>query len=145
MKQLPFTLLIALVLFGCDIRKSDKIDNQTLNEAALKAPTTVEIIDSVHNFGTIKEGELVLFNFRFKNTGVNPLVIIDAKASCGCTIAEKPEQPIMPGEIGYIKARFNSEHKPGEAHKAISITSNASPAFPELLLKGTVIGKTEEE
>lgn len=145
MKQLFSTLLISLALFGCDIRKSDKVDNQTMNEAALKAPTTVQVIDSVHNFGTIKEGELVLFNFRFKNTGNNPLVIIDAKASCGCTIAEKPEQPIMPGEIGYIKARFNSEHKPGEAYKAIAITSNATPAFPELLMKGTVIGKTEEE
>ncbi len=145
MKHFFFTLFIAIALVGCDIRKSDKIDTQTLNETALKAPTSVQVIDSVHNFGTIKEGELILFNFRFKNTGTNPLVIIDAKASCGCTIAEKPEQPIMPGEIGYIKARFNSEHKPGEAHKAISITSNASPEFPELLLKGTVIGKTEEE
>jgi hypothetical protein len=66
-------------------------------------------------------------------------------ASCGCTVAEKPEKPVMPGEIGHIKVKFNSDKKPGEAHKTLTITSNAQPEFPQLLLKGTVEGKTETE
>jgi hypothetical protein len=51
----------------------------------------------------------------------------------------------MPGEIGHIKVKFNSDKKPGEAHKTLTITSNAQPEFPQLLLKGTVEGKTETE
>ena len=91
----------------------------------------------------MKEGEFVTYNYRFKNTGKNPLVIYEALASCGCTVPEKPEHPIAPGELGFIKVKFNSDHRPGEAHKSITITSNAQPEFPILILKGTVIGKTE--
>ncbi len=48
---------------------------------------------------------------------------------------------MMPGETGFIKVKFNSDKSPGEAHKTVTVTSNANPPFPELLLKGEVIGK----
>ena len=110
----------------------------------LSKPTTVQVIDSMYDFGKVNEGELVQYNFRFRNTGKNPLVIQNVSASCGCTVPEKPEKPIQPGEIGFIKVTFNSTRRPGEVNKAISITSNADPEFYELYLKGTVIGKTNE-
>ena len=46
-------------------------------------------------------------------------------------------------KCGFIKVKFNSDHRPGEAHKTITITSNARPEFPVLVLKGTVIGRSE--
>lgn len=146
MKTLISILLASLVFASCDFRKKDK-EKGGLTATELKMlnkPTTVQVIDSMYDFGKVNEGELVQYNFRFRNTGKNPLVIQNVTASCGCTVPEKPEKPIQPGEIGHIKVTFNSARRPGEVNKAIMITSNADPEFYELYLKGTVIGKTTE-
>jgi Protein of unknown function (DUF1573) len=107
-------------------------------EQALKDTTTVELTDTVYNFGTITEGDKVEYSFRFKNTGNKPLVISNAHASCGCTVPEKPEKPVMPGETSFIKVVFNSKGKSGHQEKTIFVSSNARPAFPELVLSGKV-------
>jgi hypothetical protein len=145
MKNLCFLIMACGVLmYSCDIRKKDKQAPKTeVSKQTITDPTTVEIIDSVYDFGTINEGDIVEFSFRFKNIGNKPLEVSDAKASCGCTVPEKPTAPIKPGEMGFIKVKFNSDRKPGEAKKSITVTSNAMPEFPELYLKGTVIGKKE--
>ena len=135
------SICICGIFTGCDVRKKDKIAQPNTIKQEIEDPTTVQIIDSVYDFGQTKEGEIVEYSYRFKNTGNNPLVVSEAHASCGCTVPEKPEKPIMPGEIGFIKVKFNSENRPGEAHKTVTVTSNANPAFPELILKGTVVGK----
>jgi hypothetical protein len=145
MKTIYYITFLSVLLVSCDFRK--KKDNKGLTATDLQMlskPTTVQFIDSMYDFGKVNEGELVQYNFRFRNTGKNPLVIQNVSASCGCTVPEKPEKPIQPGEIGFIKVTFNSERRPGEVNKAISITSNADPEFYELYLKGTVIGKTNE-
>lgn len=145
MKTIYYISFLSILLVSCDFRK--KKDNKGLTATDLQMlskPTTVQVIDSIYDFGKVNEGELVQYNFRFRNTGKNPLVIQNVSASCGCTVPEKPEKPIQPGEIGFIKVTFNSERRPGEVNKAISITSNADPEFYELYLKGTVIGKTNE-
>ena len=145
MKTFLSILICSIVLISCDFRKKNKSQGLSATELQLlNKPTTVQIIDSMYDFGKVNEGELVQYNFRFKNTGKNQLVISNVSASCGCTIPEKPEKPIQPGEIGFIKVTFNSERRPGEVNKAITITSNADPEFHELYLKGTVIGKTTE-
>ena len=108
---------------------------------ALKDSTTVQIIDSAYNFKPVTDGEKVEFSYRFKNTGTKPLVIVDATASCGCTVPQKPEKPILPGETGFIKIVFDSKGRVGEAHKTINVISNAKPEFPALILTGNVIAK----
>lgn len=134
---------VCCMIASCDVRKKDKMAVPVTVKSVqeVKDPTTVQIIDSVYDFGKTTEGEIVEFSYRFKNTGDKPLVVTEAHASCGCTIPEKPERPILPGEIGYIKVKFNSDNRPGEAHKTVTVNSNANPPFPELLLKGTVVGK----
>jgi hypothetical protein len=147
------TLAVTLALISwqsCDIRNEE---NKTANApnnpvkkidtSARAKPTTVRILDSLYDFKQVKEGEEVKFSFRFENTGTNPLVIEEAIASCGCTVPEKPEDPIMPGETGVIKAVFKTDKRPGQAEKTITVTSNAIPEFPRLIIKGTVIGKEQ--
>jgi hypothetical protein len=136
-------ITIGSILVSCDVRKKDKTAPGMNQE--VKDPTTVQIIDSLYNFGETKEGEIVQYNFRFKNTGDKPLIVSDVHASCGCTIPEKPEKPIMPGETGFILVKFDSNHRPGEVHKTITVTSNANPPFTDLVLRGTVIGKDRDE
>jgi hypothetical protein len=83
----------------------------------------------------------VEFSYRFKNTGTRPLVIVNASASCGCTVPQKPEKPILPGEIGFIKIVFDSKGRVGNAHKTVTVESNANPGFPQLVLTGDVLAK----
>lgn len=152
-KTLLLTGAIVAMLTSCDVRTKDKIDTSAINAASENAvlpasapeaaSTTVQIIDSVYNFGTVAEGAIVEFSFRFKNTGANPLIISNASASCGCTVPEKPDAPIKTGEIGVIKVKFDSNGRPGTAYKTVTVLSNAQPGFPELALKGEVTPKTK--
>lgn len=136
-----FLLLAAGFIFSCNIRRNKDLVNFSQTSAAFTDTTSVQIIDSVYDFGKAAEGTKVAYNFRFKNTGTKPLIISAAHASCGCTVPEKPEEPIQPGKTGILKVVFNTTGRPGPAHKTISVTSNAYPAFPVLLLKGEVEAK----
>ena len=141
-KYFPF-LLVTLIFISCDNRRKDKISDDAAMQTslALKEITSVEIIDSAYDFGKVTDGEKVEYNYRFKNSGNKPLVIINANASCGCTVPQKPEKPIMPGEIGFIKIVFDSKGRVGNTHKTITVTSNANPEFPLLILTGDVVKK----
>lgn len=141
MNKLIIATLISFILISCNIRNNNKNGEiQALELSGSMADTTsVQIIDSVYNFGRVTDGENVVFSFRFKNTGKNPLIIASARASCGCTVPEKPEQPIKPGEIGYLKVVFDSRGRVGQVQKEVSVVSNAYPGFPVLLLTGEVL------
>ncbi|MBK8787240.1 MAG: DUF1573 domain-containing protein [Chitinophagaceae bacterium] len=143
MKKYILVLLVCSAIVSCDVRRKDKIadDSETQMALALKDSTTVQIIDSAYNFKTVTDGEKVMYSYRFKNIGTKPLVIVEATASCGCTVPQKPEKPILPGETGFIKIVFDSKGRVGEAHKTISVISNAKPEFPTLILTGNVVAK----
>jgi hypothetical protein len=141
-----YILLFAFIatFVSCDVRRKDKIADDSVTsekqtQKALQDSTTVQLIDSVYNFGNIKEGDKVTHSFTFKNTGKNPLIITEAHASCGCTVPEKPEKPIAPGETGVMKVVFNSSGKSGHQEKNITVNSNAKPHFTDLKLIGEVI------
>lgn len=91
------------------------------------ASTSMVFVESVHDFGKIKEGIIVEYDFKFKNTGKYPLVISDAKASCGCTIPEWTKDPVLPNEEGKLKVKYNSAGKEGKIHKTISVYANTNP------------------
>jgi hypothetical protein len=129
-----------LLFTSCDIKRKDKIadDKSKAIEEAKKDTTTVQVIDTVYNFGKVTDGEVVEYSYRFKNSGNKPLVVNQPVASCGCTVPEKPEKPILPGEMGYIKVSFNSKGRGPKAEKTITVTSNAKPDFPPLILRGDI-------
>ena len=87
-----FLISSCCMLFaGCDVRKKDKKAVMPAQKE-IKDPTTVQIIDSIYDFGKVSEGEVVEYSYRFKNTGTKPLVVTSATASCGCTVPQKPEK-----------------------------------------------------
>lgn len=112
--------------------------------------TTPEIITEISfdgpifNYGTIESGEIVQTVFEFENTGTEPLIITNAKGSCGCTVPEWPREPIAPGESGQLVVRFNSKNKIGMQSKRVTITANTDPAHSYLTVKGEVL-KSENE
>ncbi|MFM7216532.1 MAG: DUF1573 domain-containing protein, partial [Bacteroidota bacterium] len=54
----------------------------------------------LHDYGTIKQGADGNCEFKFKNTGKEPLIITNARGSCGCTVPTYPKEPIMKGQTG---------------------------------------------
>ncbi len=91
-----------------------------------------------HDFGTINEGDVVETVFSFTNVGKSELIITSAKGSCGCTVPEWPKEPIMPGEAGEIKVKFNSYRKPNLQQKQITLTTNTEGGKEVLKIRAQV-------
>jgi hypothetical protein len=91
-----------------------------------------------HDFGTISEGDVVETVFAFTNVGKSELIITSAKGSCGCTVPEWPKEPIMPGEAGEIKVKFNSYRKPNLQQKQITLRTNTEGGKEILKIRAQV-------
>ena len=94
--------------------------------------------EDVFDFGTITQGEKVTHDFKFKNTGNKNLIIANASADCGCTVAEVPKKPVPSGEGNIIRVSFDSDGKHGMVTKEISIMSNCIPARRVLKIKANI-------
>ena len=98
---------------------------------------------TIINYGTIDKGANGVRDFVFTNTGNAPLIISNVKSTCGCTIPEKPEKPILPGESDKIQVKYDTK-RIGFIRKSISVTSNASNPSVVLKITGQVIADTEK-
>lgn len=115
-------------------------------KATSKVPTapitTIKFEESTYDYGTIKDGEKIKHSYKFTNTGKNPLIISDAKGSCGCTVPDWPREPIAPGKTGEIKVEFNSTGKGSPEgrpeSKRVTLYANTDPAETYLNIKGVI-------
>jgi Protein of unknown function (DUF1573) len=140
MKRLVFVFSAVLLMTACkDADKKAAVTGVAANDsgnaskpAVNNTPdpenyTTIEWIDNVNQtLPKVKEGEIVEVTFRFKNTGTKPLVVDNVSASCGCTVPEKPEEPVMPGKEGLIKAKFDSHGRVGPNSKQLTVIANTN-------------------
>jgi len=127
-----FILVSSAGLFAQETKKLDNIGNENPNQAAFKFE------EEEFNFKNIKQGDVINHDFAFTNTGKEPLVIADAKGSCGCTVPTWPKEPIAPGAKAVIKVTFNSAGKQGMQDKTVTLTSNGKENPMVLHLKGNV-------
>jgi hypothetical protein len=97
-----------------------------------------------HDFGTIDQGGNGTYEFKFKNTGKEPLIITDAKGSCGCTVPSWPKEPIKPGATSTIKVTYDTK-RVGAFNKSVTITSNAKSNVKTIVIKGDVKATPQEE
>lgn len=91
-----------------------------------------------HDFGKIEEGVQATHTFEFTNTGTAPVVISNAQASCGCTTPDWTKDPVMPGKTGKVTASFNSQGRPGNFSKTVTVISNSETPQIVLSIKGEV-------
>lgn len=120
------------------------IPGTNTNSQIVNGPTTtIQYESEKFNFGVIDEGEVVKHVYKFKNTGNEPLIISNAKGSCGCTVPKWPQEPIPPGGSGEIKVEFNSKGKPGPQSKRVTVTANTNPTETYLEIAGEVKGKAQ--
>jgi len=114
MKKLFFSfafLLVAMV-------------NVNAQNTAVQAGAKIEFSKETHDYGNIKYDGEPYCTFEFKNTGDQPLIISNAKGSCGCTVPEWPKEPIAPGAKGSIRVKYDTK-RPGPINKSVTINSNA--------------------
>ncbi len=96
---------------------------------------------TTHDFGKIEQGTPVTAIFTFTNEGDAPIVITQAKGSCGCTVPSYPQEPIAPGASAEVKAVFNAATL-GVFNKTVTITANTDK--PQILrVKGEVVAKQQ--
>lgn len=123
-----FLAVLNIALMSCQSSENNTETTEIISPVVEQASiTSIEWLDSALDKGTITEGEKIEIIYRFKNTGEKPLIIKDVRPSCGCTVAEKPIEPIAPGKEGSIKALFDSQNRPGPTHKTITVISNTDP------------------
>lgn len=126
----PVFLVLAAGLFvGCNVSDTKAPHDAGHHGVApvrdSAAFTTVQWIDSTtQNLGNLTKGQVVEISWRLKNTGDKPLVIEDVRPACGCTVADKPTEPIAPGGEGVIKAKYNSESNTGHISKQMTVLAN---------------------
>ncbi|NVK66600.1 MAG: DUF1573 domain-containing protein [Flavobacteriales bacterium] len=129
MKYIFLVVSVAFTLMGC----SGNMDVSPGNR------TTMEII-SEYDAGEVVKGEFITAKFNVTNTGDYPLVIADVKASCTCTVAKKPEEPIAPGESAEIIAQVDTDKtRIGSVVKSVTVMANTDPPKEVVLIKATVL------
>jgi len=123
--------VVLLLILGFWLTSCRQNDTKTIAGTSMQLPkdstqyTKITWLDSTtRDFGSIPEGQKLEVAFRFLNAGTKPLIIARVQPSCGCTVAEQPTEPIMPGKEGVIKASFNSEGRIGINHKKIYVIAN---------------------
>ena len=92
--------------------------------AQIEKGAKIEFAKQTHDYGSIKYDADPYCTFEFKNTGNEPLIISNAKGSCGCTVPEWSKEPIAPGATGSIRVKYDTK-RPGPINKSITIDSNA--------------------
>lgn len=116
-------------------------------EAPKGPSTTVAFENDVHDFGTIKDGDKVKHTFVFTNTGSDPLILSNARGSCGCTVPEWPRDPIPPGETGKLTVEYDSRNKGSVDGKVdtkfVTVTANTEPRTHRLTIRANVVKENQ--
>jgi hypothetical protein len=97
------------------------------------------------NYGEISQNADPLKTWTFTNIGDEPLIIKNAKGSCGCTVPTWPKEPIMPGESAAIEIRYDTKRL-GSINKIVTLTTNEKSEEPRRIkVKGKVNPPSVEE
>ena len=78
--------------------------------------------------------------FKFKNTGTEPLIIKNARGSCGCTVPKWPSEPIKPGQTASIEVKYDS-NRLGSFSKTVTVETNEEVGKHVLTIKGNIYEK----
>jgi hypothetical protein len=126
-----FLIMAAGLIVSCanNDKTTNKSTRDSLNQLALEdsaSYTELQWVDSVNqDLGKVTQGQTVDIVWHVKNTGTKPLVIASVAPGCGCTVAERPEEPIAPGGEGVIRGKFDSKGQSHGVHqKNITVVAN---------------------
>jgi len=121
-----FTLASAQNVITADVPQTEESSN-----------ATIDFVSKVVDYGTIEHNADGARKFVFTNNGTEPLLIKNAKGSCGCTVPTWPREAIAPGATAEIGVKY-ATNRVGKFTKTITLTTNASKKPVILTVKGEV-------
>ena len=130
MKKILFTLSLVVACFS--------LYAQDASDSGPQMKFETPVID----YGTIEHKADGQREFVFTNTGAAPLIISNARGSCGCTVPTFPKEPIPPGATGKIGVKYDTK-RVGKFTKTITLTTNTIQKNKILTIKGEVLKPSE--
>ena len=129
MKTITFNtlLIIGLLLLSssCGNHVSpEKVVSKENKSFEKKGPGKIVFDKEIHNFGTLKDGEIVSFSFVFRNAGGSPFKISKAEKSCGCIDFKFSPGIVQPGETSSVELIFNTAGEWGNQIKGVTIETS---------------------
>ncbi len=139
---LIIAIMSAFVFTSCKENAAEKVSEEKVAEAetrdaAVEKFPVISFNETEFDFGTIDQGTNVEHVFKFTNTGEAPLVIVNAKSSCGCTVPSFPKEPVAPGESAEMLVKFNGSGK-NQVSKTVTITANTQAGKETIKIKAFV-------
>ncbi len=144
------TVLLLLALFcAISVSQAQSVPTtesieQNMEKAKNGEGPVMEFEALVVDYGTIEQHSEPLRKLKFTNTGTTPLVITNARGSCGCTVPTWAKEPIMPGESSELEIRY-ATNRLGKFTKKVTITTNEGTEPHVIQVKGDVFEKETEE
>ncbi len=134
MKKVIYLLGIMLLIAGAAKAQESTVQNGP----------EIEFDKIVHDYGDVPYNGDGQCEFRFTNTGTEPLLVLKPKSSCGCTVSTWPKDPILPGKSEVIEVTYRT-NRVGNFDKKVTVTSNAvqNPTVV-LRIKGRVLNQPTE-
>jgi hypothetical protein len=93
--------------------------------APVQQSNALRFDEPIHKFGTVKQGEVLKYKFKFTNVSSKPVDVTNATATCGCTVPDYPFISILPNETGEIGVSFNTMHKLGHQKPIVTVTTTS--------------------
>lgn len=130
--------ILSLVLIFAGGITTTAVAQQLIQGAA------IEFEQEVHDYGNIPQGANGTYSFVFTNTGTEPLLISNAKGSCGCTVPTWPQEPIAPGASAKLDVTYDTQ-RIGAISKTVTINSNAvNEPIKVIRIAGNVLAPDSE-
>lgn len=142
-KSILIVAVLSVFAFSsCKDNAADKVNEENVTAAADRDADSgnfpaINFEENMFDFGTIDQGTNVEHLFKFKNTGTAPLMIVNAKSSCGCTVPEWTKEAIAPGDEGQLLVKFNGSGQ-NQVSKTITLTTNTEAGTETLTIKAFV-------
>jgi uncharacterized protein DUF1573 len=149
-------LLSAFFIFGITASNAQEIaSNTSVKKEVKKVKTTKKskkaVMPKVQGPGMVFENETIDYGtiapnsdgkreFVFTNNGTEPLIIMNAQGSCGCTVPTFPKEPIAPGAKAVIGVKYDTSRAGQPFNKTVTLTTNIKETPTKTLtIKGTVL------
>ncbi len=137
----PVLVFSLLLIFSCNSGTKKSAPADKTNESG---DAKFVFSEEMHNFGSLKAGEIVSFTFIFRNEGTKTLIITDVDSGCGCTEVKISNKNIAPGQEGQIEVIYNSAGEVGRQLKTITLFSNADQPKKQLFIKANITNELIE-
>ncbi|MDR2854051.1 MAG: DUF1573 domain-containing protein [Prevotellaceae bacterium] len=129
------SILFAAVAMSVSVMAQEPVKQEVSKDAPV-----ITFKETIHDFGKVEQGKPVTVEFEFTNTGNTPLVVSNAKPSCGCTVSNWTKTPVEPGKTGTVTATYNAANA-GSFTKTVTVSSNATTPELRLTVRGEVTAK----